>query len=267
MYKKFIFLNLILLSFNSRSENNLPWKDFSNQNCGVELNQFTQKLQLETKNIHEVIADSHSQRAFRASTNIIGLFFEFHFNNQSLEKIVKIENEKLYVSKISPKNCSIAFTEEKFPYYLTTAFKENRENDFNDKNLSELIQTTNTGLIYFWSPRFSYSVEYLPEIFKISKKLNLNLTIVADPRATNLEIDQSINKVFNLKADKIMRSIASTQNIKIMKSYDLFLRNGFNHFPVMYYYSNKKIHPSWITGLMTYGGIKEMTHAFQKDLK
>lgn len=266
--KKFLFLLSFLMFGQALSANsNIPWYTFQSKICDKNLNEFINHNQISNLTFREVLADTFSERAFRVNSHSIGHVFEFHFNNERLRKVIKVTNDKMEIAEVNPQSCEFNFVENKFPWYVQKAFDGKRENEFTDNDLRELISSHSSGIIYFWSPKFSYSVEYLPEILKISKKLNLKLTVVADPRVSNTEINQAINKVFNLKTNQMMRSIASEDKIKIMKSYDLFMRNGFNHFPVMYYYHNKKIHPHWITGLMTLGGMKEMTKSFAKDLK
>lgn len=266
--KKIIFLiSLLLFGQAIFANSNYPWNSFQSKICDRKLNEFINQNQISNLNFREVLADTFSERAFRVNSLSIGQVFEIHFQNEKLSKIVKVLNEKMEIAEVNQQSCEFNFVEKKFPWYVQKAFEEKRENEFLDNDLRELVLAQNSGIIYFWSPKFSYSVEYLPEILKISKKLNLKLTVVADPRASKTEINQSINKVFNLKTNQMIRAIASEDKIKIMKSYDLFLRNGFNHFPVMYYYHNKKVHPHWITGLMTLGGMKEMTKSFAKDLK
>lgn len=263
----FISLVMILASFRIQANVDLPWSKFQNAHCSIQLKSFIQKNKLDDTSFREVLGDSYNDLAFRTNSNEIDNTFEFHFTNQQLNKIVHLQNGKLEIANIDKETCKIDFQNQSFPWYVQKIFNDKRSNDFTDSDLKELVSNTQNGLIYFWSPKFSYSVEYLPEIYKIAKKLKLNLTIIADPRVSNEEINQAINKVFNLNTNKIVRTIASEDKIKIMKSYDLFMRNGFNHFPVMYYYNNKKVHPHWITGLMTTGGIREMTQSFQKELK
>jgi len=259
----FIFLAFLqpmifAVEFSSFKINNL---------CHNSLEKYLNDNHLKNESFREILADSYKERAYRTSTYEIANTHEFHFSESHLKKIIQIKNGKMNVAEINPKNCEINFKSSDFPWYVSKVFNQKRELEFTDQDLLQTILEKKKGLIYFWSPQFSYSVEYIPTIYQISKKLKLELILVADPRVSNEEINQAINKTFNLKTNSLVRSIASNEKIKIMKSYDLFLRNGFNHFPVMYYFSNKKIHPQWITGIMTLGGIRELTNKYEKDLK
>lgn len=58
---------------------------------------------------------------------------------------------------------------------------------FTDQDLNDVLQTNETGIIYMWSPYMPLSVIGREDILKIGKKMNLNVTLVVDPLATQTD--------------------------------------------------------------------------------
>lgn len=165
------------------------------------------------------------------------------------------------------KFCTVVTKAEELPWELEDIFGRKTAEDWDNESLKALVNAGKKGMIYFWSPKFVYSVYDLPRMEKLAKKFGYEFTAVVDPRATKEEIEGALEVMRKKSHSKVDRDVASKKSFLRSTSMDLYMRSGFNHFPVTYIYNNKNIHPRWITGIMKDNGVKVMADTFAGELK
>ena len=199
----------------------------------------------------------------------IGEWIEIHSKPKQSLEIVLLENQKFKRVSFNA-SCEAITKDEELPWHLEKFYSKSIPDidNWSDDDLKKSVSSGGNGLIYYWSPKFTYSVVDLPRVEALAKKLGLQFIPVVDPRAESHEITASLEVVFkkNDKAKK-NRSLASKYNVNRNVSLDIYMRNGFNHFPVSFIYSNKKIHPRFITGVMTDEGEANLVKTYLSELK
>lgn len=155
--------------------------------------------------------------SFRSPTNSISKWIE----------IVYSENKvKLYAFKSPNKNILYKFDNCKFKKeVIPSEFSEkSTKSKFTDADLLDLLKEKGTGMVYVWSPKFSYSAKYL-EIFRnLARENKVKFTAI---RANDDSSDE-LSPKFSPRLQKINRSL----ELNMLKS-DL-------HLPTTLFYKNSK---------------------------
>lgn len=167
-------------------------------------------------------------------------------------------------------DCSLNFQKIDFPFELKK--NEKLDTDFDDQKLIVYLKTlkkNKSALFYLWSPKFSYSVTHYPFVEKYARDLGLEFIPLLDPRVNREESLRSLNLAYSdfWKKNALKhRSLANQGSVAKTFSMDFYLRFGFSHFPISIVASNEKIHPRWITGVMTEKGFKAQVKKIIKEL-
>ena len=109
-----------------------------------------------------------------------------------------------------------------------TADPVSTNENLDDLLLQKMIDKKNDGLIYAFSPMMHLSVEGIPSMISLAKKLNLPLTFVLDPSSSS-----------ELKVWKSRIGIKS-ENILILHSRELTMRGMGVHYPSLIVYSKNR---------------------------
>lgn len=214
------------------------------------------------------VAGRFNQQVYRNRPETPGNWVEWTIHpkeSQRALEIITVKGNELKKYSFD-KNCKSTVITAQWPWHLQKLYKEKRTEDWGDAEWKALVESGKNGIVYFWSPRFAYSVTELPRMEKLARKWNLEYTAVVDPRATHAEVTGALSTL--KKEDQIrFRKLASDKTYLRNVSPDFFMRNGYNHFPVIHVYANKKVHSRWITGIMTEGGLKTMITDFTRELQ
>ena len=260
-----LFFATTYSSSSLRAQSLMPWKAFSQARCSGEFQKFADKEMWLNDKFSIQVPESYNKQTFRNQSKTIGVWVEIIFSEKESPIIVKINDDR-FQSTGFDKNCQPEILDTKWPWHLSDVFESKNNNNWNNKNLKKIIASGKKGVIYNWSPRFAYSVGDLPRIEKLARRLGYEFTAVVDPRATQSEVTGALGSLAK-KHKTFERNLASAESYHRNVSSDLFMRNGFNHFPVIYVYGENKIHPRWVTGVMTDNGLKEMLSTYSAELK
>ncbi|MDO9184333.1 MAG: hypothetical protein Q7U04_18100, partial [Bacteriovorax sp.] len=213
----------------------------------------------------QIVADSYDEVVYRNVSDKIGAWTEVHLLEKKTPYIYKIEDENIMKYSFD-ENCQKISENSQWPSLLEKVLSRVQPEDFKNDNLRSFVGTQKKGVIYNWSPKFSYSVFLLPKIEKLAKELGYEFIAVVDPRSSNKEIAASL-KIIAKKLPANSRLLASENKINRNVSIDLFMRSGFNHYPVTFVSNKGKIHPHFITGIMTDEGFKDLFKIYTEELK
>ena len=238
--------------------------------CKKEFDKFKVSHNLHSENLREVVSGDFRETVYRTISNPIGQWKEIH-QTQAEDKppyVLELSDEKIVKHSLTEK-CEWLSSNEPLPYILQKVLETKMPEDWKNEDLRTLVYSGKKGMIYTWSPKFIYSVEWYPEAEKMAKAIGYEFVPVVDPRVTRGEIEAAFKHMQKLSKDKmIKRSFASWTKPEFKRnlSTDLFMRSGFNHFPVTYIYNNKKIHPRFITGVMTETDFVKMSKEYAGEL-
>lgn len=250
----------------SQASEALPKEQLDQALCQKEFKQYIHTRQWDGEMFREIVGDSYKEKVFKNYPIEIGQWLEIRFTEKKAPTILELKDEEI-IKHSFEKNCKISSYKQPWPWFLEKVFKTSTTKDWRNDDLKKLVSTGKKGFIYFWSPRFNYSVTDMPRVKQMAKDLGYDFTAIVDPRASEEEIKGALDVLKSKNKSIFNRSLASTHDYKRGVSTDIYMRNGFNHFPVIYVYDNYQIHPKWITGVMNKEGLKEMAETFSKELR
>lgn len=243
-----------------------PWLNFDNQSCQREFLGYLAKNNWDKEEFLQQVGGSYKELVYRNISKIIGEWVELHQTKGKSAEIITLINQKM--SRVSfNSSCEVAIKDEPMPWFLEKVFNKKTPDDWGDAELIKTLSSNEKGIIYLWSPRFAYSVFDLPRVETLAKQLGYYFIPVVDPRASSEEVRAALEILNEKKFQKNSRNLASKFSINRNVSMDIFMRNGFNHFPVTFVFNNKKIHPRFITGVMTNEDSKKLFETFSNELK
>ena len=258
----FLFSILSTSSFASMTQ---PWKLHEKIKCESEFLKTAESEKM-SKDSYREYPGTFNTTVYRNFSHTIGEWAEVHMVEKSSPIIYSIKDSTI-VKKTFDDKCKIVSTLQEWPWEMKKALTTKTNEDWGNAELSLQIASGKPGMIYYWSPKFVYSVYDMPRVEKLAKKLGYEFIAVVDPRASKEEVEGAMSVLKKSLKNKTDRKLASAQTFARNVSTDLYMRAGFNHFPVTYVYNNKKIHSRWITGIMTDEGIHSMAATFAGELK
>lgn len=259
----FILLSLIKPGMTADKS---PWLNFDNQICQREFLGYLAKNSWDKEEFLQQVGGSYKELVYRNISKIVGEWVELHQTKGKVPEIIWLKNQKF--SRVSfNSTCEALIKDEPYPWYLEKIYNTKTSDDWSDADLIKVLSLNEKGIIYFWSPKFSYSVFDLPRVEGLAKALGYTFIPVVDPRASTEEILGALDVLNQKNIKKNNRNLASKYSINRNVSMDIFMRNGFNHFPVTFVFNNKKIHPRFITGVMTNEDSKKLFETFSFELK
>lgn len=268
MFFTMFFKSLLLFSFLSFSvfaKVTEPWKLHEKSKCEKEFLNLSESENF-NKDFYREYPGTFNSTVYRNFSNTIGQWAEVHMVEKSTPVIYSIKDNTI-IKKTFDDKCKVVSAPQEWPWEIQKALSFKANEDWGNAELLGQIASGKPGMIYYWSPKFANSVYDMPRVEKLAKKLGYEFIAVVDPRASKEEVIgamKALNKSLKHKSD---RKLASSQSYVRNVSTDLYMRAGFNHFPVAYIYNNKKIHSRWITGIMTDEGIQTMAGTFAGELK
>lgn len=233
--------------------------------CVQQFEKFSSEMKLDTISFREEPASSYKESVFRSLPKKVGVWTEIHLIEKSTPYVLQIEDDKMLKYSFDS-SCALRVTNELWPAHIEKVFSRTMPEDWSNNDLVNLISNQKKGVIYSWSPKFSYSVLMLPEVERQALSMGYEFISVVDPRASREEILESL-KVLPENSAKKMRALANEKKYNRNVSYDLFMRSAFNHYPVTHVYSKGMLHPRMIVGVMTEAGFKEQANTFVSELK
>ncbi len=261
--------SLIVLALTYSAANGselMPWKKIENLKCSEEFNKVAAEKNWDKENYREHLASFYKETVLRNQSTEIGEWLEVHMTPNSSPEMVFVKDNA--ITRFSfDKNCGLVSKNESWPWHLEKSFTMKTNEDWDNSDLRNLVSSKKKGMIYFWSPRFVYSVYELPKMELMAKKLGYTFTAVVDPRASKEEIEGALEVMHKNSKKEFQRILASKSTFLRNTSTDLYMRGEFNHFPVTYIYNNNKIHHNWITGIMKENGLKSLADTFSNELK
>lgn len=267
MKQPLISLILLFLSFSGYANTTPHWTSFPEYQsilCKSEFEKLFNESGWNKETYREQVADHHDQKNFISESRVIGVWNQFEFRSKRSPEIIKILSTKL--EKVSfDEKCKPVIAAEKLPWVLEKAFASKHSDDFNDESLKNLVSSGKKGVIYTWSPKFVYSVYDVSRLEKLVHATGFEFTALVDPRVSRQEAIESL-RVADEKNNQFKRSLASEKYLSRNISMDIYMRDGFNHYPVMFIYNNKKIHKLFLTGIMRDQDILNMMNRFAKEL-
>ena len=262
--KSILFLSFVMASTQLLAEAT-PWKNHENYKCKKEFAKLAAMDNFQDEKFREQVGTFNS-KVYRNLSSVLGRWYEVHMTEMA-SPVVYIVSDTIIEKKSFDQKCNILSAPESWPVEMADVMDVKTPEDWSNEDLRKQIARGKPGMIYYWSPKFSYSVYDMPRVEKLAQENGYEIIAVVDPRASKKEVEGAmkvLNKSLKKKSD---RNLASTKTYLRNTSTDLFMRSGFNHFPVTYIYNNNKIHPRWITGIMTDEGLKSMAQEFVGELK
>lgn len=242
--------------------------DFTGLKCQTEFKELLKSKSWDQEKFRQHVAGSHQETVYRNLSRNIGQWIDVKLNEKNPPEVYYL-NQSTIARFSFDNSCNLSTTNESWPWHLEKMFSKRTNESWTNEDLMKLVSSGKRGMIYYWSPRFSNSVYDLPRMEKLALKFGYEFTAVVDPRASSEEVLGALEIMHNKtkQPDLIKRSLASKLYFNRNISTDLYMRNGFNHFPVTYVYNKQKMHPRWIVGIMTDLGVKKMADNFSLELE
>lgn len=216
--------------------------NYNNFNCYKKIKEFIGKYQEE---ISWNLKNTYEGHVFQAPGKKIGTWFE-----------IGKKGDDEYLIRDTSHSKTLVFYKKKCESKVVTKFYPTNEKAFNDSDLESLINSNKAGLIYVWSLKMPLSMYGIKEIKKVSKKLNLPLTVIVD------SLSNKRNLITLLDEKKV-----SKKDIRINNSLELFKRNASIHYPVLFYYKNKKIIKNGFPGYENDKRYEDLISVFSKGIE
>lgn len=236
----------------------------ANMLCQKEFENFSKNSGLDGLQFRAESGDRYDEQVFRSLPLAIGEWSEVHISERKIPFVLKMDDEKLVKHSFSAA-CEPTMENAKWPDSLEAVFSRTMAEDWKNADLKKLVSTEKKGVIYSWSPKFTYSVLVLPKMEQLAHAMGYEFTAVVDPRASREEILASL-KALPKQTSLKLRSLASDKKFTRNMSLDLFMRAAFNHYPVTFVYNKGKIHPRFVTGVMTDNGFKKLVETYAGEL-
>lgn len=235
--------------------------------CQNEFQAFVKSKSWDSEKIRSHVADSYKQTAYRSLSQNIGQWIDIKLEEKKSPEVFHL-NDSVITHYSFNSDCNLVTKNEEWPWHLQKVFNAKTSEDWSNDDFSKLVANGKKGMIYYWSPRFSYSVFDLPRMERLAKKWGYEFTAVVDPRASQSEVRDALDVMLkkNSRPDKLSRALASKTYFNRNVSTDLYMRSGLNHFPVTYIYNKQKIHSRWIVGIMNDKGAQSMADTFANEL-
>lgn len=210
-------------------------------------------------------SSGHNSRVFRAPLGEVGSWLQIEVKNanhpdkQILIGILKngrVEKTAQWSDSKCSKSDTQSGTQSLEKLYAIPNFQvEKTEIAFDDQAFSDLVRSGKSGMIYVWSPRMGYSVTDFGRFQKAAKRAGIEFVSVVSDQVPQ---DEAIKALHTRKLEYSRRKLASV---------DLYMRGATLHFPSVFIYANKKIHPNRIIGIFKKDDLNLLLSSALKDLK
>lgn len=267
MFKQILFSAvLITVAKPALTAEVMPWNNVADIKCRQEFNHLLSKNEWDKESYRQQVSGAYNKTAYRNLSKKIGEWVEVQLVSKKSPEVLQVKDNTLTRFSFD-KNCQMVSGNETWPWHIEEIFAKKSPEDWSDDDLRAQVASGKKGMIYYWSPRFVYSVYDLPRAEKLASQFGYEFVAVVDPRASKEEVLGALEVMQKKLKIKNVRNLASTKAYNRNVSIDLFMRSAFNHFPIVYIYNNKKIHSRWITGIMTDKGLETMAETFSSELK
>ena len=182
---KSIFL-LSLLSSAALASITEPWKLHEKTKCESEFLKFTESEKI-NHNLYREYPGTFNSTVYRNFSQNIGEWTEVHMIEKSSPVVYSIKDTAI-VKKAFDEKCKVVSSQQEWPWEMQKALTVKTNEDWGNSELSQQIASGKPGMIYYWSPRFVYSVYDMPRVEKLAKKLGYEFIAVVDPRASKEEV-------------------------------------------------------------------------------
>ena len=174
--------------------------------------------------------------SYRSPTRSISKWVEITYINNRAKLYSHKTPETNTMFKFN-KNCQLKKSTSPSEYSHSNSHKY-----FNDKDLNKILRQSKQGLIYVWSPKFSYSLKYLYHYKKIADKYKLKFTAL---RANDSSISERVPSIPN-KYQKINGSL------------ELAMHKTDLHLPSLLIYKNSKWQKEPLVGIFDEASLNNM---------
>lgn len=263
MFIQSLIIALSLGASGAWAAESTPWEKAGAIRCQKEFKSLVGEKKWDKEMFREHISSSR-ETVYRNLSHVIGEWVEVHIKDDTSPEVYLLKEASIKRFSFD-KGCDLKISPESLPMEFEKAYTKKTAEDWGDAELKALLSSGKKGMIYYWSPKFVYSLNDLNRMEKLAKKFGYEFTAVVDPRATKEEIEDALDVLKKNSGKK--RKVASATTFLRNTSIDLYMRGGFNHFPVTYIYNNQMIHPRWVTGIMTDNGLKAMADTLAGELK
>lgn len=190
-------------------------------------------------------------KLFRSPTEKIGQWVEMHFQDGGKTHLRFFSPTEVKEFVAVGTSCKIQETKAERPGYLKSAMGKK---NFTDKDLEKVLASKQKTLIYVWSPRMVYSLEFLGTFRKVAAKKGFQFIAVMDPNVPLTMAKLAAAKArISLRQDRMLASVDKKfQDASIhLASVELSMRNGMIHYPTSFVVANGKISNFRILGVKT----------------
>ncbi|MBC7420141.1 MAG: hypothetical protein H7328_05385 [Bdellovibrio sp.] len=196
--------------------------------------------------------DHNSFQVFRA---------QIHFNewielktDLKFAPAISFFNEKKYTDYKLNSNCELLTSTSGVLDIFQNELVDTSK-DFTSKDLQKLVGSGKSGIIYLYSPKMTYSMTEFSRIKKGLMKSGYALTALMDPY-----VDPQVTATFAKSLDLQFKG-------RRMASLDLYMMNGLDHYPTLFFYSNNKLYPHKLSGIHDEKNIKNLLAQWKAELK
>lgn len=218
---------------------------FQNSFASIEKNiECSEDLQKFSKNYNAVgewkVLSSNNKKTFYIKpTDTVGTWIQLIVYKSDKKVKIRLLNSESIKTFSFLSNCNIKTesTEYKKTHHTPSQFSY-----FDDDDLKELISSTPYGVVYMWSPRFTYSVKYFEETKRFVEDLGIPFKSLVKNSPSDLT---TIEKNYAFLKSK------TKEEITISASFELRMRGLELHSPSFLLYKNGKIINDIIVGVHT----------------
>lgn len=185
---------------------------------------------------------------YRSPTVKLGEWVELRIPKSDAPTLFSIKESGIQATEFKGETC------EPVSRAVSKRSDPNRDLElFSDSTLKGLLGSKKSGIIYVWSPSMVYSTKFFGKLQKAAREAHLDFIPVVDKRTPR-----------KVLAELQARHGHSFLKSKRLTSVELEMRNVEMHFPSSVVYSNGKLAPFNIIGVMQ---VPDFKREIDRDLK
>lgn len=189
-------------------------------------------------------SESTEGKAFRSSNAVFGSWTELVAMENGSTEIRKLDKKQMQVTRID-QDCKTKITSlPGFDQARGKSFGESRS-FVDDQALKKIIKEKKTGMIYLWSPGFSYSMKFYARFKAVAKAHGVVFIPLMDP-----VFDDS-------RAQGVARAAGIREPIRRSNSVELYMRKAMLHYPSVALFRDGFLLNEVITGVHEEGRLNQ----------
>ena len=180
--------------------------------------------------------------SYRSPTLDFGTWIEFHAARTGAPNMVVVNEKVLTLTEWDASSCAEKVSAG--PGFGADIRSQRGQIFFTDADLTKLLATKKSGIIYTWSPGMVYSAKYADDFKAVARKMGIEFQVLMNPYPNNAAVASAKNTFGKVPSERRLVSV------------ELYMRNALIHAPSTFVYGAGKLHESGLFGVYTPEALK-----------